>query len=46
MDPESAIDFANNIIRLANISIYRFNNMDNRKTKKIKKSDIKIVKRK
>ncbi len=48
MDPDDAIDFANDIIRLANISIYRFNeNMKNGNVKKIKKrSDIKIVKRK
>lgn len=48
MDPDNAIDFANDIIRLANISIYRFNkNMKNGNMKKIKKcSDIKIIKRK
>ena len=46
MDPEDAIDFANDIIRLAHISIYRFHNMKKGKVKKIKKSsDIKIVKR-
>lgn len=49
MDPNNAIDFANDIIRLANISIYRFNeNMKNGDVKKKirKRSDIKIIKRK
>lgn len=48
MDPDNAIDFANDIMRLAHIAIYRFNRKDkNRKVKKIRKSsDIKIVKRK
>lgn len=48
MDPDNAIDFANNIIRLANISIYRFHkNMKNGNVRKIRKrSDIKIIKRK
>lgn len=48
MDPDDAIDFANDIMRLAHISIYRFNRkMKNRKMTKIRKnSDIKIVRRK
>lgn len=48
MGPDNAIDFANDIIRLANISIYRFNkNMKNGNVRNIKKrSDIKIIKRK
>lgn len=48
MDPDNAIDFAD-IIRLANISIYRFNqNMKNGDMKKKirKRSDIKKIKRK
>jgi len=48
MDPDGAIDFANNIMRLAHISIYRFNRkMKSRKIKRIRKSsDIKIIRRK
>lgn len=48
MDPDDAVDFANDIMRLAHISIYRFSRkMKGRKVKNIRKnSDIKIIKRK
>jgi len=48
MDPDDAIEFANDIIRLSHISIYRFSRkIKKRKMRKIRKSSvIKIVRRK